>query len=355
MPLTSGPPPLHTTSTSPDSFLLGVDIGGTKMEAIVVDGRQQVLSQVIRPTQTENSQRLLNGVVEIIQAALHKSELGASDLAAVGIGIPGQVDPHSGEVRLAVNLNLTTYPLGPVLSTRFGVPVYMENDVRLAAVAAYHYQNQRQPLHHLAYLSVGTGIAAGVVLNGRLYRGASGMAGEIGHIVVDPQGPICSCGQQGCLESLASGPAVINRVNQLLGQAAGEKQNGRIFTSAGDVYQAAANGQAVARTVVNQTSSHLARAIQWLIMTYDVEQVVLGGGVTHIGQPFLQPLLHQLSRLRSQSQLARTMLQSHKVTQLPSSYNAGVWGAILLAQQSSSFVVEGDRETLRPTPAHPIQ
>jgi glucokinase len=233
---------------------------------------------------------------------------------------------------MAVNLNLDApLPLRDMLADRLnGSPsVTMENDVRTAALGAYRWLRQREDLTHMAYLSVGTGIAAGLILEGTLYRGTRGLAGEIGHVVVQPDGPRCQCGARGCLETLAAGPA-ISRLSTPHFDPTG---NNRPPTSA-EVYRQARQGHVGAQEVVAQTAQYLAQAIHWLVMAYDVEKVLIGGGVTRAGDAFLQPLIHYFADLRARSRLARFMMPETFMTLLPAGYDAGTWGAIALAQQA---------------------
>ena len=186
---------------------VGLDIGGTKTAALVADGTGPLV-EVTRPTDVASPARLVAGIVATVRQALGQLEPGRQ-LLAVGAGVPGLIDPAGGTVRMAVNLNLVEpYPLRDALEQALGVPVALENDVRVAALGAFHWARSRSDIGSLAYLSIGTGIAAGLVLDGKLYRGAQGMAGEIGHIPIDSAGPRCGCGQYGCLEAIAAGPAI---------------------------------------------------------------------------------------------------------------------------------------------------
>src|SRR5690606_9462847 len=127
------------------------------------------------------------------------------------------VDPYTGEVANAVNLNLEQpFPLGGLLAERFHRPAYLENDARIAALGAYRLVSQEEPVRQMAYRTLGTGLSAGLVLNGALYRGVNGLAGEIGHMVVEPEGRLCACGLCGCLETIASGSAIDRQAAALL-------------------------------------------------------------------------------------------------------------------------------------------
>src|SRR5690606_1022165 len=143
---------------------------------------------------------LLGTITRAVRTVLAEVRATPRQIRSIGLGVPGLVDPATGIVQLAVNLNLQRYPLGPSVAARFKTPAFLENDVRTAAVGAFAYVQQTEPVQSLAYGSIGTGVAAGVILNGRLHRGHNGMAGEIGHMIVEPGGARCNCGQYGCLE-----------------------------------------------------------------------------------------------------------------------------------------------------------
>ncbi|MCA9924740.1 MAG: ROK family protein [Anaerolineales bacterium] len=316
---------------SDQAFAVGLDIGGTKTEAIVVDQDHQLQSRVSKPTDTTNPEQVLAGIIETVHEALCRANATPQQLRVIGGGVPGLVDPETGMVRQAVNLNLNAYPLGPALTTEFNTPAFLENDVRAAAVGAFEYFNRQEPVTHIAYLSIGTGISAGLILDGSLYRGANGMAGEIGHAVVDPNGVQCRCGTRGCLETIAAGPAIVRQAlaaDPTIGTPTPLDE-----ITAGHVYAAAQSGNKAAQQVIQYVSGTISRTIQWLIMSYDVDKLLLGGGVSRAGEAFLQPILKELSHLRMQSTLAKEMLLDDKVALIPQAYNAGVWGAILLAEQ----------------------
>lgn len=304
---------------------VGLDVGGTKTAALIVDEAGRPLGQAIRPTEADSPQRLVSGIRATIDRALHDADQSMDALVAAGVGIPGQVDPINGTVRLAVNLHLSEpYPLRDVLQQALGMPVALENDVRTAAWGAYHWAAQRTPLNSLAYLSVGTGIAAGLILDGRLYRGANGMAGEIGHIPLDAGGPRCVCGSYGCLEAFAAGPAIAASA------AAKLSVNDHPCTTH-EVYALADAGHPAAVEVIERAAGYLARAVYLLAMTYDVDKVVLGGGVTRAAAAFERPLRRAMDVLRANSLLASSMMPDEKIVIIPPDYNAGVMGAVFLA------------------------
>src|SRR5260221_3909427 len=295
-------------------LLVGVDVGGTKIAVLVVDRDERVIGREVAHTAAGAQDGATEQIAAVIDRTLRSADARIHDVAAIGVGVPGRVDPLTGAVTLAVNLGWSDLPLGEQLESRLGRPCVVENDVRAAAFGL-HRRRVVGEVDDLAYLAVGTGVSAGVVLHGRLHRGPRGLAGEIGHVIVDPDGARCACGERGCLETLVSGSAIARLAREALeaGQptALAEVSNARDGTAgptAEDVYAAAAAGDRVGMEIAESVGRRLAWAIHLLVMTYDVERVVLGGGVSHAGQTFLRPIDEELDRLRATSELAREQL-----------------------------------------------
>ena len=306
------------------SVRIGLDIGGTKTAALVVGEDNAPLAEITRPTDVSHPDRLVAGVVATVDRAPAAAGMARHELAAAGVGVPGQVDPSSGTVRMAVNLNLhEPFPLRDALQNALGAPVTLENDVRAGTWGAFNWARETEAINNLAYLSVGTGIAAGLVLDGRLYRGAHGMAGEVGHVILDPAGPRCACGSYGCLEAFAAGPAIAAYAATVVPVSGG-------VLDAARVYALAVAGQPAAVHVVERTAAYLARAVYLLVMTYDVDKVVLGGGVTRAGAAFEQPLRAALAGLAADSPMAASMVPDAKVAVVPVGFNVGAIGAVYL-------------------------
>ena len=215
-----------------------------------------------------------------------------------------------------------------------GKPCFIENDVKVAALGEYRY-GRGQGLSDMVYLSIGTGIEAPMILNGRLYRGPTGMAGEVGHAVIDRQGPRCKCGASGCLEALASGPAIAARAQakvksgreSALMQTPATKQ-GQI--TAQKVFEAAANGDRVAMETVEETGAYLAFAIQLLIMTLDPQLVVIGGGVAQAGDLLLSQIRRSLAHQAAESYVFSDVFNPERVQLTGLGSDAGILGAVSL-------------------------
>ncbi len=306
------------------TYFLGLDIGGTKAEVLLVNGRYDIIAQHKQSTATRSPQIFLDKLIGTIDITLHQAQIRPHQLTAIGLGIPGQVDPKSGVVKTAVNLNLDSYPLGAKLREKYNIPVWAEKDMQTAVLGAYHQLFHQTNIQNIAYLGIGTGVAAGIMLNGELYSGVNQMAGEIGHIIFDEDGHRCNCGQIGCLETFISGPHITRQANAELNES---------FTSPAPLYQLAADGDATAQQLTTKIGFKIARAIQLLIMSYDVEHIIIGGGVTRIGAPFLQTIHDGIANIQAQSTLAQRMLFPEKVSLVPPDLNVGLWGAVYLAQQ----------------------
>ncbi len=297
-------------------LLVGVDIGGSKIAVLVVDRDARVLARNVAPTAAGAPERAVDEIAAVVGSALADAGATTDDIAALGVGVPGRVD-H--------------LPLGARLEAAFGRPCVVENDVRAAALGL-HRRRVVGPIDDLAYLAVGTGVSAGVVLHGRLHRGARGLAGEIGHVIVDPGGALCACGQHGCLETLVSGSAIA--------RIATERGLGTAATSV-DVYHAAASGDPLATEIADAVGRRLAWAVHLLVMAYDVERVVLGGGVSHAGETFVLPIQRELDRMRAASALAREQLTPEIVELLPPGADAGAWGAVVIAATAHAGIGAG--------------
>ena len=311
-------------------LLVGVDVGGSKIAVLVVDHDVRVLARRVAATAAGAPDHAADEIAAVVTAALEDAGGTIQQIAAIGVGVPGRVDPLTGTVTLAVNLGWSDLPLGARLEERFGRPCVVENDVRAAALGL-HRRRVVGDVDDMAYLAVGTGVSAGVVLDGRLHRGARGLAGEIGHVIVEPDGVRCACGQCGCLETLVSGSAIARLAREAIETGRPTTMTLAAAPTAIEVYRAAASGDPLATEIADAVGRRLAWAIHLLVMTYDVERVVLGGGVSHAGETFERPIQRELDRMRDASALAREQLSPEIVELLPPGADAGAWGAVVIA------------------------
>jgi glucokinase len=270
------------------SRVIGVDLGGTKLLAGVIDEDGVVVRRTVRPTDKASEERLL----EELEGAI--TEFMDEEIGAIGVGIPSMIDQRDGRAVASVNVPLTDVDLREHLHTRFGVPAAIENDANAAALAEHRFGAGRGT-RHMVMLTLGTGIGGGLILDGRLYRGAVGAAGELGHITLQIDGPPCfgDCPGRGHLEALASGTATDHLADELAaahpeGDLGGALAEGRDLDARLAVDLAAA-APGDARTLLEQVGTRLGEGIASLVNVFNPEVVVLGGGFARAGELLFEP------------------------------------------------------------------
>jgi glucokinase len=283
-------------------LLLGLDFGGTKLAAGLVDpARGELVASVRRPTEPEGGATLaLETMLEMARELLAQ---GPDDVGGVGINFGGPVDAAAGIVVHSHHVpGWDGFPLAAQVGAALRLRAALENDANGQALAEWRFGAGRGS-RSMAYLNVGTGIGGGIVLDGRLWRGAHGMAGEFGHMVIRPGGPLCTCGRAGCLEALAAGPAMGRRARAALTAAPPEvRDRSAMLQRAGslagvtgrDLTGAAADGDALALEVVDAIFTDLALGIANILSSMDPDLLVLGGGATDWAPPLFARLLERV-------------------------------------------------------------
>lgn len=325
------------TTTAAANIQVGVDIGGTKINVLVVDSQLTELAELTFPTDVSTEENTLESITNAVLSTLAVAKVSLDVVDGIGFGIPGKVKPENGDVAFAVNLNWTSYPAGQRLEQALGVPCYLQNDVRLAALGVHYFYYPQ--VDNLIYVTVGTGVAAGVILNKQLHRGTNEMAGEFGHMVVDPHGPRCNCGNYGCLETFIAGPAYTNAAMAATDGLLAVMQREEVEITAVSVFNAAAQHDSTAQHIIDNAGAMLGRGLQNLIMAYDPDKIIIGGGVSHAGTPFLHAILREWERQSSLSPLAADLLKAEKIELAPQNRNFGAWGGIALVQSHAQQVL----------------
>ncbi len=294
-----GPAPGTSVPAAPsgDALAVGVDIGGTKVAAGVVDPTGRLLDQVIRPTPSRDVRAVERTIVEVV-AHLRRHH----DVVAVGVGAAGFVDDARATVRFSPHLAWRDEPLRENLTARLDLPVCVENDANAAAWAEWRFGAGRGE-SRLVCLTLGTGIGGGIVRDGVVERGRWGMAGEFGHMVVVPDGRRCECGNRGCLEQYASGNVLGREARELA--AAGspvavpllERVGGDVSALVGPVLtQAARDGDPVAVELLGEVGCWLGIGLANLAAVLDPGLFVIGGGVSEAGDLLLEPARTSFAR-----------------------------------------------------------
>lgn len=269
-------------------WVIGIDLGGSKTEIGLISPDDRILARERFPTEDHRGaesvvERIAQGV-ERLQATLPTGER----VAAVGICTPGPVDHLRGLVLDPPNLpGLHHTPLASLLSRRLGMPVQLEHDAKATALGEYHFGAGRGE-RSMVYIIVGTGVGAAIIAEGQLYRGAHNSAGEFGHTMLDRQGPLCTCGSRGCVETFLSGPWLARRYRAAqLGCPPSLEVDGGLTGQ--DVATLARQGDELARRVIAEAGEALGIAIATLAMILDIECYVIGGSVARCGKLLLEP------------------------------------------------------------------
>jgi glucokinase len=319
-------------------YVLGIDIGGTSFSigSVAGDGsRVAVLAN--QPTLADGGADDVVGRIAALArdviARTEAAEPGSSCLG-VGVGAPGPLDTARGIVHLTPNLGWVNFPLRDRIEGALGLPAALDNDANCAVLGEW-WMGAARGTRHAIGITIGTGIGGGIIVDGRLYHGASDCAGEIGHASIDATGRRCKCGNDGCLEAYASGPAIARRAVEAIESGAETSLVGRVdgrldAITAQTVYEAAHEGDELAREVVNDTARFLGSGLANLLNIFNPEVVVVCGGVTGAGDLLFHPLRREVARRAFKPAVAACRI-------LPGELEApGVHGAALAFLHSRS-------------------
>jgi glucokinase len=287
-------------------YIVGVDLGGTNIVAgaLPEDGSRQIAMRS-EPTRAEQgADAVVERIARIIDAVIAETiaETGARRDAFIGVGIgsPGPLDREKGIVIVTPNLGWRNFPLRDRVSAAVGIPASLDNDANCATLGEW-WCGAAKGGRNVVGMTIGTGIGGGLILDGQLYHGASDVAGEIGHTTIDSTGRRCKCGNYGCLEAYASGPAIADRAREALG--GGEESilsqlvDGKLeLITAQTVYDASGQGDDVARHVVRETAALLGAGVANLLNIFNPDVVVIAGGVTQAGDALFEPLRAEVRR-----------------------------------------------------------
>ena len=305
-------------------FTLALDVGGTHMRAAVFpDGQDSPSYQTRIRTYApgENPMDRLMGLIREVASS-------GDQLRAVGIAVPGPIDPHRGMIVTAPNLpSWVEVPVAEHITEEFGAPALLGNDANLAAVGEWRF-GAGIGHHHLIYLTISTGIGGGVINNDQLLLGSQGFAGELGHVTILPDGPVCSCGQRGHLEAISAGPGISAYVVEQLNLGRPSSLQGTPKPDTKVISQAALAGDPLAKEAFDRAGYYLGLAIANYLMIFNPSIVILGGGVSQVGKLLLAPV----RKVVKQTVLSEHYLQNLTITQAALGDDAGLYGALALAR-----------------------
>jgi glucokinase len=279
-------------------YSIGVDLGGTNLRIAAVDAEGKLLEKLTTGTEVGRGRDSVIGeMCEAIQSVdLKFRDFG--QLAGIGIGVPGFIDMDSGTIMESPNLpGWANFPVRDDIQRRLGTPVILENDANSAAMGE-KWLGAGRDVDHMAMYTLGTGVGGGLVLNGRLWHGMNGMAGELGHFCVEPQGPVCGCGSRGCLEQYASATAIVRMAHELIasGQAdeLAQVSRGNVEFNSRVIYQSAIQGDVAAQRIYHTVGRSLGIGIGGIVNALNLPMCVIGGGVASAWDAFAPTMLEEL-------------------------------------------------------------
>ncbi len=292
-PTTGGRRPILLSINPHFGYVVGIDMGATHLGLVVTDFSAHVLEETEHPfSVADGPDKCLEQIHHHLADLLSRLKLSAEQITTIGMGVPGPVVADTGEVSAPpIMPGWDEYPIRTHLEELWHVPVSIGNDAEFGALGEWAYGAGRRE-NNLAYIKVGTGVGAGLLLDGHIYRGTTGCAGEIGHITIQEDGPLCTCGNHGCLEAMAGGSAIARNARDAI--VAGKRTQLSAIRAenilAVNVAAAAQRGDLVAQEIITEAGEHLGIAIASLVNLFNPSMVVIGGGVSQIGDLLLDPI-----------------------------------------------------------------
>ena len=288
-------------------IIIGLDLGGTKIAAAAADERGRILSELIVPTEAPKGKKQVIANLERAIETLARSVKGK--LIKIGVGVPGPIDYNQGLVIEPPNLpGWKRVNLKAILTKRFKVPVFIDNDANCAALGEALF-GAGKSARNFIYMTVSTGIGGGIIIDRKVYRGANGSAGEFGHMIIDPRGYKCGCGNRGDLEAMASGTSIKTRSGE----------------DAMAIHIRAQQGDRKAIKVINDTAKYLGIGIANLVNIFNPEMVVIGGGLSNLGEMLLKP-----TRQEFKKHALKLPAKSVKIVRAKLRDKSGLMGAVAL-------------------------
>lgn len=309
---------------------VGVDLGGTNIAVGLVDENSILKYHKSTPTRAERgSKEVIKDIIKLINEAIRDYGINKETVKAIGIGVPGIAEPNSGEVIYCVNLGWNNVPLKQDLEKELNIPVFVDNDATVAGLAEYKIGAMRN-CESGVFITLGTGVGGGIVINGKVRSGFNGVGSEIGHMIVGENFYPCNCGRNGCLETFTSSTALINYTIKLISEgnetSIGNKAKGSLQDINGKIiFEAAKEGDYVANKAVDRLVKYLAIGITNIINIIDPEIIALGGGLSGAGDFLLAKVREEVERVRYMK-----MIPIGKIVLATLGNEAGIIGAAAL-------------------------
>lgn len=318
---------------------LGIDLGGTKILSIVASSQGKILSRDRTHTPAKGGpEAVIRAILKSIAHALKSADITKNKIRAIGIGAAGISNPETGILYTSPNLpGWKDVPIRDIIQREIGINTFLTNDAKAAALGELSF-GAGKGARNLIYITLSTGIGGGLIIDGKLYGGAAGAAGEIGHMTIDINGPHCNCGNTGCWEILASGTALAREAKKQIEQGAGTTilsySKGKIeLVTAQTVYAAALEGDRLAVELIGQNGSYVGVGLANLINIFNPELIIIGGGLSHMGDMLLKPAMAVIKE-----RAFKASYEAVRLTIAQLGDDVGALGAIVFAQQGMKHI-----------------
>lgn len=308
------------------NYVVGIDLGGTKISGALADIDGVILSQYTIPTNAmEGEEAVLSRIIEVIEKVIMEAKKTKDMIKAIGIGSPGPLDSKKGVIIVTPNLPFKDFQLINPIKEKFNIPTYLDNDANVAAIGEYML-GAGQGTRNMVYITVSTGVGGGAILEGKIYRGSTSNALEIGHTTILPDGPKCNCGNNGCIEALSSGTAIARQAREAISNGLETSLSKYDKLTSYEVFKEAYIGDKVAKEILEKSFIYLGIGVANIITSFDPDMVVIGGGVSKGGQILFETVQKEVDK-----RCFKTMSKHTKIVPAMLGTDAGVIGAVALA------------------------
>lgn len=313
------------------NYVIGVDLGGTKISGVLSDLKGNILYKHTIPTNaSEGEQAVLDRIILVIDKIIEDSDCNIDQIKSIGIGSPGPLNAKTGVIILTSNLPFRNFQLIQPIKERFNLPTFLDNDANVATLGEYMFGAGKETKNML-YVTVSTGVGAGAIINGKIYRGNTFNALEVGHSTINVDGPKCNCGNKGCVEVYASGTAIARLANEAIARGEKTSLNDYDKVTAREVFTEAEKGDSVSKEVLDLSLGYLGVCIANLITIFDPEMIVVGGGVSMQGKVVFDKINEVVSE-----RCFKEMAEACKIVPAGLGTDAGIVGAAALAITESN-------------------
>ncbi|MDP2718861.1 MAG: ROK family protein [Dehalococcoidia bacterium] len=321
-------------SDGPGKIILGIDLGGTKILTALVNPEGEIIARdhSITPA-SQGQEAVIQSILDSTDRVIDEADIANADISAIGIGAPGLSDPQKGILYTSPNLpGWRDVPLRDIIEKELGAPTFLINDANAAAFGELKY-GAGAGSRNFIYITVSTGIGGGIIIDGKIYSGSRGMAGELGHMTIKDDGPLCNCGNTGCWETLASGTALAREARTSID---GRAETSILKLAGGDIgkvnaeviHRAALQGDSLAKELIARAGYYLGVGLANLINIFNPEKIVIGGGLSNIGDMLLRPAFEEAGK-----RAFKPAMDSLRFSRAELGKNSGVIGAAAFALQ----------------------